>query len=539
MTAENDMSVRCPATVRCGLLLLFLAAGASNLLATANGPSITPDSCSYLSLADNVSSGFGYKSSITEWDWRTHGDTTPITFWPPVFPVSIGALHLAGLSLDCAARLVEAISFAFVVLGTAMLAGLLELRSAKRELRRPRGSVTVVAGALALLSAPLLRLSHVILSDTPFQALSLMAVYSFLRAGDENAPPAKATRWLGLASLLCSLALLTRYTGVALWATLLLGCFGIGAAMPRVARGRATLVMCGALAPLLAWMYRNASLTGNPFYGTARPNPSTWPGMLLETLKGTVSDVAPVPQFMSTAVRDMSGTASTILSVAATVTACLWLFTCRGAIRKVASRVHATPGSRFVLWAYGLTLVGILGPKAYFGEVLEQRYFTSALPFLLAVGVAAALPPVVGRAVERGYRAVRVALVVWACYSLLAGAVALVRARTPGDWSSEEAQKSAFATFLRGVDTPRFFTDLYEVWYLTRKPVRLLPRVGGSGDLRQVLDGDLQGAIVVFKGRYHRHAYRPTIEQMLDAGLLRRWERVASFAECEIFLRVR
>jgi len=518
------------------LALLLLAAAALNLAAARRAPGVSPDSCGYLSAAENLAAGRGFVGSMTRW-----GETSDFhsgSASPPLFPAALAALRLAGLPVDAAARLVEAVAFALVVLGTAFLAGLLEARAAKGESRPARAWVGPLGGALALASWPLLRVSTWILADAPFHALSVFAVHAFLRSGDEDASPAAASRRLALASVLCALAVLTRYAGVILWWILVLGCLGLGGARPRVPRSRALGAMACALVPLLAWFLRNALVTGSVLYGEREVLLAGGPGLFADALRGALSDLVPVPLPVLPALPSLPVSPAALVGLAAAAALALLLLSGRVPLDAIRRRFRGARGAGLLLWAWGLTVLGIPVAATAFRATVERRYLAAALPFLIAAATAVVVPPAFATGpVPRPFRA---AVLLLLAGSLTAGPVNALAARPVGSLAAPALLDRPSAAFLRDLDAPRFCTDSSAaLWYVVRRPVRALPPADRPDQVRLLAEGGFEGALVVRRSAEAGASRQATLGQLLDAGLLRRWERVASFPECEVFLRRR
>lgn len=152
--------------------LLFLMA----LLGTLHhigGPRLSDDSYQYLSEAENLRKGYGFKTSIIHFDTeRLSGQIpAPLTTFPPGYSLAIAALSLTGLSRETAALVLSAGSFIFLVPLVSWAAGLLELSSmaTRMVLLMLLGSAAAGAYATALTTESL------------FTALSLGALLCLLR----------------------------------------------------------------------------------------------------------------------------------------------------------------------------------------------------------------------------------------------------------------------------------------------------------------------------------------------------------------------
>jgi hypothetical protein len=209
------------------------------LVATVQGPGITPDGVNYLSAGINLSEGDGLLAY--------NGDT--LTVFPPGMPVIAAAGETIGIGAEQAIRFVNAFAFAGAVLLGSML------------LRRHVRSSALVMGATVLLgvSLPLLLVAQMALSEPLFIVLCLASILVL----EEVLTRDRLLPWLAAAAGLVWLAFLFRYTGVALIAsgglTILIGLRtkGWGRALAAgVGFGVASLVVP------LAWMARNHDVDG-------------------------------------------------------------------------------------------------------------------------------------------------------------------------------------------------------------------------------------------------------------------------------------
>ena len=175
------------------LLIVALAAlaVAHALVRTAShGAALTHDSVNYLSAAESLLAGEGL---------RTHRGGA-FLLWPPFFPMLLAFVGSLGIEPVEAGRLINAAAFGLIVL----LAGFW-FRSVLR-------SRLAVAGAVvAILVAPLLNERAAFFMTEPLFALltllALMQLNAFLDGRDDRLLPA---------AVFAALAVLTRYTGLAL-----------------------------------------------------------------------------------------------------------------------------------------------------------------------------------------------------------------------------------------------------------------------------------------------------------------------------------
>ncbi|MSR22914.1 MAG: hypothetical protein EXR92_05125 [Gemmatimonadetes bacterium] len=234
--------------VGAGLLVLSVAGVMVAAVATP-APHTGGDNAGYLSLAHSLISGDGY---VEAWDPAV----PPHTKYPPVFPVLLAGLMLAGASTWTAFKTLSAIGIS--------LAALLAFAWASRR----SGPISGVAVALlAVLSFGWLDASRWILSEPTFLTFTFLALW----AADRAIPPARPSperlsperlslAWLGLATLATALACLTRAAGaplgIALIATLLLA-----------RRVSSAAAVAGALAvPGIWWVVRSWQAGGAGAY---------------------------------------------------------------------------------------------------------------------------------------------------------------------------------------------------------------------------------------------------------------------------------
>lgn len=194
---ERDAWHRWAVPLGLGLLHLILA-----LLAFDPTPHTGGDNAAYIALARSLIEGRGY---LELWDPAT----LPHTVYPPAFPGLLALAMLLGLESWAALKLlvvfISAAAVALTVVG----------------LRRAFGAgIALVVGAVVAVSPGVVALSHWVLSDVPFWALTVLALWGFerLEAGERGG--------LAVAVLATVLAYFTRSAGLplvavaALWLSL-------------------------------------------------------------------------------------------------------------------------------------------------------------------------------------------------------------------------------------------------------------------------------------------------------------------------------
>jgi 4-amino-4-deoxy-L-arabinose transferase-like glycosyltransferase len=226
------------------VLLAWIAMG-TVLLATRSGCVVTHDSVLYLGSAEMLLSGQGLRSPLVSSPLPSSNSRHQLLTWyPPLYAISIAATSAARISPTFATRALNALSLGASVLSIFLLA---------RPLKGPAGPATRWLPVLAAVSLPVNR--HVfeahgqVGTDALYLALLLMAAVSL------KSCLLRPTPWRTFsAGLLLALGALTRYAGLfaaitAGLAVLILSTQGSRAR----AKQAATLVVIG-VGPTLAFM---------------------------------------------------------------------------------------------------------------------------------------------------------------------------------------------------------------------------------------------------------------------------------------------
>lgn len=238
---------------------LALLAAALAAAATVNGPGANPDAVNYMTTGTNLAAGRGFVTSLSAPFQETL--YSPLTFWPPGYPLLIAPLVWLGLTAASAARWISILGLAATLVAVYWLGW------------RMGGRTTALFGAaLTLALAPLLQLATLALSETSYIALTLFSTLALVHALHNRVEHAGRVRvgWLAVSALCAGAAILMRYVGV-VWlgvgsAAILLN--GLLISWPnRRHLGRALLYSVGygllGAAPVLPWFYRNWQLTGS------------------------------------------------------------------------------------------------------------------------------------------------------------------------------------------------------------------------------------------------------------------------------------
>jgi len=180
------------------LLALSAAALVVVFLSTRQGIGLRDDSFHYFTAAEGLVTGQGYGRTNAAGEW------TPLTNFPPGYSALLAGLHLAGLELAAAARLINGLALAALM----SLVGLSVFAATNRPW------LGVVIGGLALLSPSLIEVYAWAHSEPVY--LALMAGGVLVMAGALHQSHDNRLQWPA-AGLLLAAAALTRYVGAAAW----------------------------------------------------------------------------------------------------------------------------------------------------------------------------------------------------------------------------------------------------------------------------------------------------------------------------------
>jgi hypothetical protein len=221
------------------------------LALTRNGPGIAPDSVDYVAGAMSLAQGRGYTDIASG---------NPIFTWPPLFPAAMAVVHrLTGWPVVEAGRWLNAAAFGALA-ATALLV-----------LWDQTGSVllTGMATVLVLAGTPLVASAAALLSEPLFCLLVLWCCLALRNSWETGTRPLAA-------GMLAGLAAMTRYAG---------GFLAPSGALLLAGRPRRAALYAGmALAPVLAWGWRNAAVVGS-FSGPRHPSTQEWGDVLASVVK--------------------------------------------------------------------------------------------------------------------------------------------------------------------------------------------------------------------------------------------------------------
>lgn len=227
------------------LILVLLAVTGTFLIlyATPQGMGLSDDSIAYIAGARSILAGQGYREA-----WLASNQ--PVTHFPPGFSTVLALVGLGGLDPLRGTRLLNSLLFG----ANIFMLGLIGWRMTRSK---------VAGGSLAilfLLNGALFRVHTTAMSEPLYIFFTLAAFLSFSEyfAREEKA----SVRFLLLTSVLTAFAYLTRYAGLALFATFLVCLFILHDTWRKRVIG-AGIFLAGFIPFVLAWGVRNRLLTDN------------------------------------------------------------------------------------------------------------------------------------------------------------------------------------------------------------------------------------------------------------------------------------
>jgi 4-amino-4-deoxy-L-arabinose transferase-like glycosyltransferase len=318
------------------LLVLALCAMAMLNFATPAGAGLANDSVAYIAGARSIQQGKGYS------DIWLDSELEAITHYPPLLSLTLAGMGVLKLDPLRAARILNILLFG----ANTALIGLLGWRATRSK----------VAGTwlalIFMLNTSLLRVHVYAMSEPLFLFLSLL---SFLLI-DLYINKHQKTMWVALAGLTCGLAVLTRYSALALLPAFVIAIFLLQKKSREFSwaalRGIA-IFLAAALSPLIAWFVRNKLSAGNATNRSFHFHPITseniQPGFY-----NFAQFLMPVETWQKTLIK--SGWTPWLLAVLATVLL-VWLSL---QTWKTISKPH-TPAPAFITFTTVLYIFGYLG----------------------------------------------------------------------------------------------------------------------------------------------------------------------------------
>lgn len=259
------------------LVLLALSGTFLILYATPQGMGLFDDSIAYIAGARSILAGQGYREA-----WLASNQ--PVTHFPPVFSTVLAMVGVSGLDPLRGTRLVNALIFG----ANIFLLGLIGWRMTKSKI------AGVLLALLLLLNGQLFRVHTTAMSEPLYIFFTLAAFLSFWHYFEEQsestAKSAKSAKdakkekkrsvlrdsngFLLLSSVLTAFAYLTRYAGLALFATFLVALFILHPTWKQRLTS-AGIFLAGFIPFALAWSLRNRLLADNATNRTLVYHPIT------------------------------------------------------------------------------------------------------------------------------------------------------------------------------------------------------------------------------------------------------------------------
>ena len=217
------------------------------------GIGISPDSVNYLSASKSLITGGGFIGF----------DGTPLTHWPPLFPIILASLSLLGINLIDSMQYINGL-----ILGFSSLLTFYFVRSKTQSL-----SISIFAGFLVSMGPPLIYVSCMLWSEPLF---SLLILLSIVFLSNYLKKPSYAN--LVLLGIACAVAFLQRYSGVTLiLSSSLIILFFLRESL-RIRIINIMLFGIVSCLPVATWIIRNlitnSTLSGERYYSVDKLIPS-------------------------------------------------------------------------------------------------------------------------------------------------------------------------------------------------------------------------------------------------------------------------
>jgi 4-amino-4-deoxy-L-arabinose transferase-like glycosyltransferase len=231
------------------------------LYATPQGLALSDDSIAYIAGARSILNGDGYRAI-----WLA--SNKPLTHFPPGFSSILALIGLSGLDPLRATRFVNSLIFG----SNIFLLGIIGWRMTRSQI------AGIVLAVLFLVNGSLFRIHTTAMSEPLYIFFTLAAFLSFSKhfgvQADSSGKPLESKVWLILTALLTACAYLTRYAGLALFATSIVALFILHETW-RKRLVSAGIFLAGFLPLALIWALRNRLLADNTTNRTIVYHPIT------------------------------------------------------------------------------------------------------------------------------------------------------------------------------------------------------------------------------------------------------------------------
>ena len=215
------------------LALVALLSAGLILLSTVRGPGIGGDATVYLASARNLIHGPGLGMPDPDGTFRY------LSYYPPLFPLSLSVVGLAGIDLVSGARWLNALLFGLMVWLTGFTLG-----------RAARSPLTGLFAAIVLAFSPMAIPAFSWAMTEPLANFLGFLGLAYLLWGLE-----RASRWsyMAVSAVLCGLSIITRYGSLPFLAAGAAGILVLGDLRFTKRLGRAAAYLIIGLVPVLIW----------------------------------------------------------------------------------------------------------------------------------------------------------------------------------------------------------------------------------------------------------------------------------------------
>ena len=228
-----------------GLCLLALLSGLLIWFVTPYGAGIYYDSLGYVSAARNFSSGLGLVRLSCD-------SVEPMTRYPPLYSLFLSVFGFFGSDIISGARFLDIVCMA----GTVIMTGLITLRIANNKI------FALLAAFTIFISPVVIEQNSWVMSESLFMFFMLSSIFLF-----DHYIITNFLKFLVLAAVLASLAVLTRFVGLALILSCILILIVQLKGKYRVLDNkfiRPLVLFCSiTLFPLALWLLRNKTVSGS------------------------------------------------------------------------------------------------------------------------------------------------------------------------------------------------------------------------------------------------------------------------------------
>ena len=468
---------------------------------TPFGVGIYVNSLYYISSARNLVAGIGM-GRVTGL-----GDFKPMTHYPPFYSLVLAFFHLLRLPELTTARWISILAFGLSI----VLVGLIVYQ------RTHSRFFSIFSAILILLSNPILRNFSWALTEPLYIVLML---FSFLFFAVYLGNSLK--RWLIIAAIFTSLALLTRYVGLSL-----VGAFGLGLILNRQLTWRSrikdlVIFLFISLLPTLVWLVRNWLVSE-----TLTNRVLNWHPISSENVSFMIKAVNSWGLLPQRLVIGRETFAFTAIIICLALVGLFWLL-------RSLPKPGKAPLQEFLLLCSGWLYVGLLITSLFFLDATTRLENRILLPLYVIILLLIAI----GSAFlwQRKTILTRLAVVLmcfWMAYfsfTRVDGAIIDMRSDSQG-YASLQWQNSPTAGFIHQQDTSLIFTnDVTAIYFLAGKDSVGIPNASATkADFSRMRDNLSQpNSYLVIFGKLTGEF--PPLDQLIHGLTL-----VDSFADGQVY----